>query len=174
MPPAPCSITYNGRKWEVERRYSEFDDLDKELLRIYGRDSAVRILVLPSKVPLPPSCMHTAHRRSNFWPCLNEPKIEENRNTDCRVLLVESRSGSARCHRKSSSRGGGTSRSTSRGWSRRGRWCGSATRSVPSWSFPLAPPGSRGQAGALRAGVGARRKTRTPHLTGTATRSRAC
>jgi hypothetical protein len=39
----------------VERRYSEFVDLDKELMRIYGRDSTVRILVLPSKVTQAPS-----------------------------------------------------------------------------------------------------------------------
>eukprot|EP00291_Cryptomonas_curvata_P008132 CAMPEP_0172187852 /NCGR_PEP_ID=MMETSP1050-20130122/21580_1 /TAXON_ID=233186 /ORGANISM="Cryptomonas curvata, Strain CCAP979/52" /LENGTH=241 /DNA_ID=CAMNT_0012862245 /DNA_START=201 /DNA_END=922 /DNA_ORIENTATION=+ len=42
-------VTYNGRRWTVERRFSEFDDLDKELTRLFSRDPSVRLSHFPSK-----------------------------------------------------------------------------------------------------------------------------
>jgi hypothetical protein len=43
-------VIYNGRRWSVERRFSEFDLLDRELQRMWGFDPSVRLGELPSKV----------------------------------------------------------------------------------------------------------------------------
>lgn len=43
-------VIYNGRRWSVERRYSEFDMLDRELHRMWAFDPSVRLGELPSKV----------------------------------------------------------------------------------------------------------------------------
>ena len=47
---ARAQVIYNGRRWSVERRYSEFDMLDKELQRMWAFDPSVRLGELPSKV----------------------------------------------------------------------------------------------------------------------------
>ena len=43
-------VIYNGRRWSVERRYSEFDMLDREMQRMWAFDPSVRLGELPSKV----------------------------------------------------------------------------------------------------------------------------
>jgi len=43
-------VTYNGRQWHVERRYSEFDELDKDIYRTFGSDSSIQLIALPAKV----------------------------------------------------------------------------------------------------------------------------
>eukprot|EP00960_Hanusia_phi_P072013 767687-Hanusia_phi.AAC.1 len=45
-----AQVEYNGRRWSVERRYREFDLLDKELQRVWGREASVRLAEFPSKV----------------------------------------------------------------------------------------------------------------------------
>eukprot|EP00287_Rhodomonas_sp_CCMP768_P029207 CAMPEP_0202829758 /NCGR_PEP_ID=MMETSP1389-20130828/15727_1 /ASSEMBLY_ACC=CAM_ASM_000865 /TAXON_ID=302021 /ORGANISM="Rhodomonas sp., Strain CCMP768" /LENGTH=189 /DNA_ID=CAMNT_0049503351 /DNA_START=69 /DNA_END=635 /DNA_ORIENTATION=+ len=43
-------VSYNGRRWSVQRRYSEFDEVDKALVRAFGKDPDVKLPALPSKV----------------------------------------------------------------------------------------------------------------------------
>lgn len=51
-----AQVIYNGRRWSVERRYSEFDMLDKELQRMWAFDPTVRLGELPSKVSFKCGC----------------------------------------------------------------------------------------------------------------------
>jgi hypothetical protein len=57
-------VKYNGRVWSVERRFSEFDELDKELARMPAREGrTVHLPPFPSKVWVGKAAQETQDRR---------------------------------------------------------------------------------------------------------------
>ena len=58
-------VTCNARRWSVERRYSEFDMLDRELQRVWAADPAVSLGELPSKVWVGKLTKETQARRKD-------------------------------------------------------------------------------------------------------------
>ncbi|EKX33809.1 hypothetical protein GUITHDRAFT_119980 [Guillardia theta CCMP2712] len=73
-------VGYNGRRWSVERRYREFDLLDKELQRVWGREPSVRLAEFPSKVWVGKMSRDVAQQRKTelevYMKCLlDQPRI---------------------------------------------------------------------------------------------------
>lgn len=58
-------ITCNARRWSVERRYSEFDMLARDLQRVWASDPSVSLGELPSKVWMGKLTKETQSRRKD-------------------------------------------------------------------------------------------------------------
>jgi hypothetical protein len=56
----PFCVVYNDDKWNLEKRFSDFAELDKQLDEIYKGDSSVQVC------PLPSSCLKLHQLAANF------------------------------------------------------------------------------------------------------------
>lgn len=48
----PFCVVFNDAKWNLEKRFSEFAELDKQLDEIYKGDSSVQAIIAPPPPPL--------------------------------------------------------------------------------------------------------------------------